>query len=487
MNGKIGVGLVTYNRPEYYKKVLENIPKHLIDTLVIVNDGENSYVNTEDADVVILNKEQLGVGKSKNKILKYFIENTECEHLFLMEDDVLINDSNVFNVYIETANLFGIYHLNYEKVAGNEKTLKYSYSLPSGHSIGMYHNPQGAFSYFHKNIIKKFGYFDENYINAFEHIDLEYRLCKEKITLPFWYFPDVLNSNKYLSTIEGSDENSTITNKEFYTQNVEKSANVFIKKHGHFTNSIPQVNEKVLPMFLVHLETHYSRKFLFNEEKKLCIIIPYRDRKSAFDRIIPELTEYVSKQVKNFKLCVIEQNDNKPFNKGLLNNLGFLLNPDFDYYCFHDVDLIPQFSDYSYPEMPSHLSSHCSQFGYVNIPDKIMGGVITFRKEHFIKVNGYPCSYYGWGKEDDSLYFRCEQSNLIPYKHPFGRYYSVPHPHRLTNPIENELHLKNGERFEREKSGEISIFEDGLNTIKLDNFTVELNENDMYTHIKIHI
>jgi hypothetical protein len=145
----------------------------------------------------------------------------------------------------------------------------------------------------------------------------------------------------------------------------------------------------------------------------------------------------------------VEQDDTNPFNKGLLNNLGFLLNPDHDYYCFHDVDLIPEFSDYSYPEVPTHLSSHCSQFNYINIPDKIMGGVITFKKEHFQKTNGYPCTYVGWGKEDDALYLRCENSDLNPYKHPFGRYYSVPHVHRLNSKLENDLHKQNGDRFSK--------------------------------------
>ena len=171
----------------------------------------------------------------------------------------------------------------------------------------------------------------------------------------------------------------------------------------------------------------------------------------------------------------------------MLNNLGFLLNPDHDYYCFHDVDLIPEFSDYSYPEVPTHLSSHCSQFNYINIPDKIMGGVIMFKKEHFQKTNGYPCTYVGWGKEDDALYLRCENSNLNPYKHPFGRYYSVPHVHRLNSKLENDLHKQNGDRFFKEKSGETNRWDDGLNTINVEDCKIEIIKNSLYNHIKVKI
>jgi hypothetical protein len=463
----IGVAIITFNRPDYYKKVLDNIPKNKIKCLVIVNDGKTPYANESDGDYVIKNNEQLGVSISKNKALKILIEKFNCEHLFLIEDDVLIQNENVFDEYINTANTFGIHHLNYEKVAGNEKTLKYSYKAPSGHSIGLYHNPQGAFSYFNANIIKKLGYFDENYINAFEHIDIEYSLSKNNVAPNFWYFPDVLNSDQYLKTIEGSDENSTITNKNKYQENWQKSAQTFVKKWGHFTNEIPDVGEETIKNRLMFLESNYAKKKLINCDKKLSIIIPYRDRKPAVDLLIPKLFDYVSKQVKNFNISIIEQSNKKLFNKGLLNNIGFLINEKSDYFCFHDVDLIPEFSDYSYPETPSHLSSHCSQFNYVNIPDKIMGGVITFNKENYKNVNGYSNLYEGWGKEDDDLYERCLKSNLTPYKHPFGRYYSVPHIHRLNDIREQESHKQNGERFWAFQRGETDHLKDGINNMPL--------------------
>ena len=114
-----------------------------------------------------------------------------------------------------------------------------------------------------------------------------------------------------------------------------------------------------------------------------------------------------------------------------------------------------------------------------------MGGVITFKKQHFIDVNGYPNDYEGWGKEDDCLYLRCEKNNLQPYKYPFGRYFSVPHQHRLTSQIENELHLKNGKRFNDEKEGKTDYMENGLSTIDINNFSININKENLYTHIKI--
>jgi len=444
---EIGVALITFNRPKYYRQVLESLPRNEFSTLIVVNDGTNSYAKKEDADIVISNDEQLGVAKSKNIAINALLENNkDIKHLFIIEDDILVKDPKVFQYYIKAAESTGIHHLCYEKVAGNEKTLKYTLEQPDGVKIGFYNNPQGAFMYVNVNIIKKLGMFDEGYINAFEHIDFEYNLSKKAVAPPFWYFPDLLNSEEYLTDIEGSSENSSITNKDKYQENWNKSARHFTQKWGHFTNTISDVGIHGLEGILMHLQNNYSKKKSINSGKKLSVIIPYRKREDALKSIIPALEAYLPKQVENYEILIIEQGNDKPFNKGLMNNIGFT-KATGDYVCFHDVDLIPEYSDYSYPVRPAHISSHCSQFNYINIPDKIMGGVILFNKEDYLKVNGYSNEFNGWGKEDDDLYARCEIENLIPYKHPFGRFYSVPHEHRLTSAIENELHLKNGDRF----------------------------------------
>ena len=339
--------------------------------------------------------------------------------------------------------------------------------------------------YINANLVKKLGYFDEQYMNAFEHIDFAYNLIKKNIAPPFWYFPDLLNSQDYLTDIEGSSNDSSITNKDKYNENLKKSAEYFVKKWGYFTNSIKDVGVDEVDKVLIQLQQNYSRKTIVNKDKKLSIIVPYRNRETARRLLIPRLKEYVSKQVENFEIIVVEQFNNELFNKGLMNNIGFLLHPNSDYYCFHDVDLIPEFSDYSYPEIPSHLSSHCSQFNYVNIPDKILGGVITFKKEDFEKVNGYPISYIGWGGEDNNLYVRCEKLNLHPYKHSYGRYYSVPHSHRLNDPREIEKHLINGKKTEDLIKGNVDMKTDGLNQIDLSKLNIIKEDKKDYIHYKI--
>jgi hypothetical protein len=481
---KIFVSILTYNRPDYYKQVISSIPRHKIDFLHTVNDGERFYVNSNDVDSVCYNQEQLGIAKSKNKALQFALDNG-YEHIFLIEDDVLIKDENVFDVYIKHANTFGIHHLNFLKIAGNEKTIKYIHEAPNGCALGFYHNPQGAFQYYNASIIKKLGFFDENFKNAFEHVSHEYTLSLAKVVPPFWMFPDVLDSEKYLTTIEGSDENSTITNVGKYKENVQQSAEYFVKKHGLFTTQIHQPSINELKKTLMHLESNYSRKKLVNGDKKLQVIIPYRDREPALKQIIPKLHEVLSKQVKNYQISVIEQDDNALFNKGLINNLGFLLNSDADYYCFHDVDLLPEFSDYAYPENPVHMSTFCRQFNYIENPDACMGGVVLFKREHFESVNGYPTHLSGWGSEDNLLTIRCQKIGLKIFKHPFGKFYSVPHKSRLENPIEYHAHIDNGKKREEEREGLTSMWDNGLKNIDIKDFSIIVEHKQTHKHFKV--
>ena len=72
-SSEIGVGILTYNRPDYYQQVLESLPIDQIGCLVVVNDGPDSYVSPhQSVDHIILNGSQKGVAKSKNLLLKEY-------------------------------------------------------------------------------------------------------------------------------------------------------------------------------------------------------------------------------------------------------------------------------------------------------------------------------------------------------------------------------------------------------------------------------
>ena len=38
--------------------------------------------------------------------------------------------------------------------------------------------------------------------------------------------------------------------------------------------------------------------------------------------------------------------------------------------------------------------------------DQLFGGVEMFKTPHFQKINGFSNMFWGWGGEDDNLYYR---------------------------------------------------------------------------------
>ena len=146
---------------------------------------------------------------------------------------------------------------------------------------------------------------------------------------------------------------------------------------------------------------------------KLFIIVPFRDRESHLKEFIPSVSETLQKQNIDFNVVIVEQTSNKLFNRGKLLNIGFDVCKNIcDYVCFHDVDMIPVDSDYSYCENPTHLAGRAQQFGWeLPYPD-YFGGVVLFDKKSFIEINGYANEYWGWGAEDDDVFRRCVFKNI---------------------------------------------------------------------------
>jgi hypothetical protein len=147
--------------------------------------------------------------------------------------------------------------------------------------------------------------------------------------------------------------------------------------------------------------------------KKLSLIVPYRKRESHLRKFIPYMEDYLNKSNIPFSIVVVEQNNGKPFNRGMLLNIGYdLSTKDSDYFCFHDVDLIPDDVDYSYTEHPVHLATNLSKDEFRDCWEYYFGGVTLFNKQDFININGYSNEYWGWGFEDDDLLRRCVNFGL---------------------------------------------------------------------------
>ena len=161
------------------------------------------------------------------------------------------------------------------------------------------------------------------------------------------------------------------------------------------------------------------------EEKhhKLCLLAAYRDSKDPRDHGIgrkQELEEFrremkIQLGLRNvpYILIVSEQEEGLMFNKGISFNVGFLMAyQKCDYFIFHDIDMYPVSLDntYGYPsDNPLHM---CSSSNYWNITRNVAGGVLAMNHQQYIRVGGYSNGYWGWGFEDDDIYYRMKNANF---------------------------------------------------------------------------
>lgn len=153
----------------------------------------------------------------------------------------------------------------------------------------------------------------------------------------------------------------------------------------------------------------------------LSIIVPYRDRLEHLRRFVPHIQRYFARDKIDrdipYALTIVEQANRGEFNAGLLRNIGFALSRDnHDYFCFHDVDYLPVWADYSFSDIPTRVIWHGADSrprdeGEPNrlrhIHETLFGAVVMLSKSHFELTNGYSNGYWGWGYEDTDLRERC--------------------------------------------------------------------------------
>jgi N-terminal region of glycosyl transferase group 7 len=85
---------------------------------------------------------------------------------------------------------------------------------------------------------------------------------------------------------------------------------------------------------------------------RLGIVVPFRDRERHLSAFLPHAVAYFERdkadKAIDVRFLVVEQPPGLPFNRGLLVNIGFhILRHEIDYVCFHDVDYLPMWADYS--------------------------------------------------------------------------------------------------------------------------------------------
>ena len=271
MYKKVGLGFICCDRLEYTIQSLTALKliQDSIDFICIINDGYSDVEEVIQKSGVRCDKliqhykdawdhrgveRPLGarqtVSYSKNQAFTLML-NAGCEHLFLLENDILIKDISVIAAYIKTAETFKIQHLNmaYHGPANKTTEGKLNPKIKfekNGSTLALYQNCVGAFSYYTKEMLEKVGLFDLGMRNLFDHVEHTYRCAKQGYTTPFWWFADVADSDKYFDEIAGSIENSSIPRNQEWQDTYNASLKLFIRKHNMFLFHVEQLNESII-------------------------------------------------------------------------------------------------------------------------------------------------------------------------------------------------------------------------------------------------
>ena len=218
----IGVGIVTYNRPEYERMAIESVLEHLkdVEKIYVYNDG-GTPIEQVGREVVINAEENHGVGYAKNRLLELMMADG-CDDMFLMEDDMEILDGDIIARYILAAELAGLDHLNFAQHAWVPQR-----PMRVEGDLGFYQNCVGSFCYYGRSAIERAGYMDEHFRNAWEHVEHTNRIYHGE----FWHeWPDLINSRDYIRQQPNALETSTIRDDPEWEKNVEEGVAYWSEK-----------------------------------------------------------------------------------------------------------------------------------------------------------------------------------------------------------------------------------------------------------------
>jgi len=214
----------------------------------------------------------------------------------------------------------------------------------------------------------------------------------------------------------------------------------------------------------------------------LGIIVPFRQRESHLEVFVNVLDSFFQNVQQKYQIIVIEQGDARSFNRGRLFNVGYTLEKNnFDYFCFHDVDLIPAelCIDYTYPKAKEavHVAVNTQKLRWRLYNSA--GGVVCMRTEDYNLTNGFNNDYWGWGGEDDDFAIRIKLAGMRLIHSSHGFFFSLytGHEDRDLAHYEATSHRLN----QSESFWQLS----GLNTL---NYTVKyVQVYPLYKHYKIEL
>jgi glycosyltransferase involved in cell wall biosynthesis len=244
---KIGVAITTFNSEAYFDELYASLPLDKIDELVVVNGGKE-YSKPYDKCHWIQHDTVKFASVARNDGLK-FLQQKDCDYYFIIEDDMLIKNPNVFDEYIKHSNVTGLEYLCFASNAWetgppHARTPRLKVQYDDTTSINFYKHTCNEFTFRTRNLLNTVGLYDENFQIMFD-IDSLYRMYAANF-IKFWYFPDISDSDNYVANNPNAISRMNADGKRDASHNMQ----LFVNKHGKHIGQIESLDQNDFITFL---------------------------------------------------------------------------------------------------------------------------------------------------------------------------------------------------------------------------------------------
>lgn len=297
-----------------------------------------------------------------------------------------------------------------------------------------------------------------------------------------------MNNNIVNKIIDSSDEDDIILNEieDTLFDNYINNEMINIDSLMYKLNPSPLLQRQLTPSppsppSPVTIKEEWIVKEHNEPYPKLVFIIPYRDREREKHFFQQRMTTILEKKYPKsyYKIYYIHQTDNKPFNRGAMKNIGFLMVKNSypnDYknitLVFNDVDTTPMSHD-TIPDFTTIMNKVKHFYGYTFA----LGGIVSIMAGDFERINGFP-NYYSWGFEDNELNARVLKAGMTIDRSVFFN----------INDTQNILQIQNGKQRTVNR-GEFDRFvkqiKEGINSIKNLNYNIDETEGIGMVNVKM--
>jgi hypothetical protein len=262
--------IITCNRESFFRKLYDSIDKESVDKIYVVNAGDRYSEYPDDVEVIFPKRNPTVVGIAKNLGLRK-AKADGYKYLFLVEDDVVVTNNEVWEKYILTAADSGLWTAqlsygthggikggNVEKDGSPKRRGVVDYD---SYKVDLYLYSFQAFTLIHADHLTDSVYYREIYSNAAEHLDQHQTIfLKEHKGLPILWHSDIHNSFLYISDQDSNHESSVIRKDKDFPQNFSNAWGEFKAKFGYYPQEAPVFSQENVLQMLADIEGNFANK-----------------------------------------------------------------------------------------------------------------------------------------------------------------------------------------------------------------------------------